>query len=346
MNILLRIKRGGLNARLKAAISVVAILAAAWLLTTPVQAETGLTVEVNRSNNLLIATAVTVEGSEIVDDNWRWVKSEQCNLDLFTADALGDNNERGESWTVVLNSDDAGQSYCFYAEDSDSRKAVAGSTVVRPIIEIEQNNDQLTARVVNAEQDGLVVDQNSWHWYRYHHVENSNFDCRSELFDLDNDELRREAEKLQAVQEVSEGENQVDIHEIQKNAYLSGQDSSVDLTGDDQGMNFCFQVSDSAGITNVMHITVGEVIVDSVIGKSSGTESGSELNASDDEGAGQVTADNGSISAGDEEGVIGSNEEDGGSNVIRNIGLVLLATAIIAGVYMLVKRSQNTEEEA
>ena len=344
MNTLPQVKRVELKARLKVAISIVALLAATWLLTTPVQAQTGLTVEVNRSNNLLIASAVTVEGSEIVDSNWHWAKSEQCNLDLFTADALGDNNERGDGWTVVLDSEDAGRSYCFYAEDSDGRKAVAGSTVVRPVIEIEQNNDQLTARVINAEQDNLVVDQNSWQWYRYHHVEDSNFDCRSELFDLDDGELRQEAEKLQAAQEVAEGENQVNIYEIQKNAYLSGQDSNVDLTGGDQDMNFCFQVSDSAGITNVMRITVGEVIVDNIVGKSGSTEGSSESDVSGEEGAGQISVDNGSISVGDEDG-LGSNEEGGSSKVIRNIGLVLLAIAIITGVYMLIKRSQNTEEE-
>lgn len=348
MNILAMPAKAGLNKWLKAMILALAFLAMVWLLAVPVRAETGLTVEVNRSHNLLIATAVTVEGSEIVDDSWQWTKNEQCDLDLFASDVDIDGESRGESWTVVLNSDDADESYCFYVEDSGGRKAVASATVMRPTIEIDQNNDQLVARVADAEQMGLIIDQNSWRWYRYHNVENSGFDCRAELFGLEDAELQQEAERLQSAQEASADETQPDIYEIQKNVYLFGRDSSVDLTVDDAGMNFCFQVSDTAGISNVMHITVGEVIVDDIVGKpvdvgiTNVNESG-VVDAGQTE-AGQITVGDGSVNVG-EDSSVGSEETDSNSNLIRNIGFVLLGLAAVIGIYMLIKRSQNTDDE-
>ena len=348
MNILAMPAKAGLNKWLKAMILALASLAMVWLLAVPVRAETGLTVEVNRSHNLLIATVVTVEGSEIVDDSWQWMKNEQCDLDLFAGGVDIDGESRGEGWTVVLNSDDADQSYCFYVEDSGGRKAIASATVIRPTIEIDQNNDQLVARVVNAEQMGLIIDQNSWRWYRYHDIEGSGFDCRAELFGLEDAELQQEAERLQSAQEASADETQPDIYEIQKNVYLFGRDSSVDLTVDDEGMNFCFQVSDTAGISNVMHITVGEVIVDDIVGKPADVGTTTNVNESgDDNGgqtdAGQVTVEDGLVNIGEDP--VGSEETDSNSNLIRNIGFVLLGMAAVIGIYMLIKRSQNTDDE-
>ena len=99
----------------------VALGVVGWFLASAVRAETGLTIDVTRKGNLLMAEAMTVEGSEVLDDSWRWMQSTECEVAMFTDDAEG-----SEGWTIVLDAQSGGQDYCFYVEDSEGREAVAG----------------------------------------------------------------------------------------------------------------------------------------------------------------------------------------------------------------------------
>ena len=94
-------------------------------------AESGLTIEVTRNGNMLIATAITVKGSNIVEESWRSMKSDECNLGLFTV-MSGVDKMTNDGWSVVLTNDDAGVNYCFYVEDDQGRQAVESLEVVRP----------------------------------------------------------------------------------------------------------------------------------------------------------------------------------------------------------------------
>ena len=117
-----------------------------------------------------MAEAMTVQGSEVLDDSWRWMQSTECEVEMFTDDA-----ESSESWTIVLDAQSGGQDYCFYVEDSEGREAVAGAKVAYPIIRLEQSNDQLVAKVSNSEVENILVDEDTWQWFRYDHIDGSRF---------------------------------------------------------------------------------------------------------------------------------------------------------------------------
>ena len=346
---------------LKVATAIIALLLGGWMLTGTVQAAVGLEIEATRSNGLLIATAKTVEGSEIIDDSWSWVKSEECNLGLFTVTSGVSNSgdARGKGWTVDLESDDAGMSYCFYVEDTKGRRAVASAKVEWPQITIEQSNDQLVATVTNVEEANLVVNEATWQWYRYAYVQGSGFGCNTDYHDLDEEELRVAADLAETIQIVLTGEVVTDVYETQKNVYKAGGGSIVDLTEEDEGMNFCFQVQDSAGISNSRHITVGDVVISEDSGKPIDTGNNVENVVDtvvidgvvvdvDEEGVGEVSVSEDAEGAGND--VDSSNDTDdatgmGDNNVIRNTGFVLLALAVIGGIIMIIKRSQIEDEE-
>ena len=249
----------------------------------------------------------------------------------------------GTGSTTEVSQADIGQTFCFYAEDSAGRKAVASIRVTYPVITVEQRNDQLVATVGNAERDGLVINDNSWRWYRYHATEDSRFGCEAQNFDLDDSGLMQASQESQSRQEELFGKVKVDVYELQKDIYLTGQGSVVNLTDEDAGLSFCFQVLDTGGLGNLKKIKVGSVEAsDNSVGAKEDGGSSDAAGSADGNAAGQVT-----VGASDDDMADNDpdNEGDGGSNAIRNVGLVLLALAVIIGIFMLVKRSQDTEDE-
>ena len=211
-------------------VAALSLLAAGWLLAGAVGAQAGPAIDVQRVKDTLSASAVAAEGSEIDAESWKWMVTDICNLDLFS-DFDSSENKKGSGWTTPLSAEDGGEVYCFYVEDSEGRSAVVGLTVAKPLLELEQNNDQLTARVSNAEDEGFEVNEDSWRWYRYNQADG--ISCSSEFFGLDG----------------------------------IGSGSSINLSDEDEGLNFCFGVSDTSGISNVGHITIGEVVIEDVEGK-------------------------------------------------------------------------------
>ena len=315
------------------------LLAVAWLFAGQARAETGLTVEVVRNQNLLVATATTVEGDTVVEDSWAWLPTDECSVDAFSDDLI----DNVSGFSVAIDQDDLGATYCFYVEDSAGREAVGSIYVHYPKITVRQNNDQLVAEVANLDKDGIDVDEDSWGWFRYSAVDNSRFGCEPQHFDLDDVGLMQAAAAAEDFQVEMYGDVQVDVYELQRDVYRVGQGSTVSLTSEDEGINFCFRVSDTAGITNYKRITVGSVTVDDSVGSkpttSEGTDAGSTTGGGS-EGAGQVSpgTDDNQV---DDATAVG----DDGGNVIRNIGLALLAVAIIIGIFMLIKRSQSTSDD-
>lgn len=309
-----------------------------WLLAGQARAETGLTVDVARNQNLLVATATTVEGDTIVEDSWRWAKSDECSVETFSDDSA----DYGSDFSVVIGQDDLGATYCFYAEDSAGRQAAGSIYVHYPKIAVRQNDDQLVAEVANMDEDGIDVDDSTWIWFRYQAADDSRFGCEPQHFNLDDAGLMRAAEAAEGFQTEMYGEVQVDVYELQRDVYRAGEGSTVSVTSADEGLNFCFQVADTAGIANSKLTTVGPVTVADATGSKPGGEAADSVpvdDAGDIEGAGQAGAD-GSYSDGSE------GSDDGGSgNAVRNIGLILLAGAVVIGIFMLVKRSQNTGDE-
>ena len=188
-------------------------------ITRSASAESGLTIEVTRNGNMLIATAMTVKGSNIVEESWRSMKSDECNLGLFTV-MSGADKTTNDGWSVVLTGDDAGVDYCFYVEDNQGRQAVESLEVVRPIVRITQSNDQLRASVINEQSDNLQINEDSWRWFRYNHVDGSRFGCQSQHFGLDDEGLRQaadEAEEKQRAGQIS------DVYNAQKGVYRTGE---------------------------------------------------------------------------------------------------------------------------
>ena len=328
-----------------ALISLIAVfLAAGWLLARPAQAAAGLTVEVARNGNLLMATATTVQGSEVVDDSWRWVMSEECEVATFE-----DDNAGGEGWTVELNSESGNKHYCFYVEDSDGRQAVAGIKVVYPVVRIEQNNDQLAARVVNAVEENILIDENSWEWFRYNHITDSRFGCQSQHLGLDEEGLQAAAAAAEEQQEADFGSVKIEVYATQKDAYSSGQGSTVSLTTGDQGLTYCFRVADTAGISNGWHMEVGEVVVSRLSAAKQAGDNGDDGSTSvsidgqaGDEGSGQVDVN----PEGSDDGAQGAEGDKGdGNNWIRYVGFAFLALAVIVGAVMLIRSSQLKDNE-
>ena len=320
-------------------VAAAVLLAVIWLAASPAKAETGLTVQVDRSQNVLVATARTVAGEEINVDSWQWLKDDECSVAAFSANSDVD---RGAGWSVTIGQADLGATYCFYVEDSADRQAVGSIYVNYPKIQIEQNNDQLVAKVVNLERDNIDVDATSWSWFRYNHVAGSRFGCEPQHFGLNDAGLMQAAEVAEALQREMNGEAQFDVYDLQQDVYRTGQSSTVAVTSADEGLNFCFRVSDTAGIGNSRQITVGPVSVSDTTGsKPTGDGSATRgLEPGDDtEGVGQVGVADGST---DGEQVT-QVEED--SNVVRNIGFIMLAVAIVIGIFMLIKRSQSADEE-
>ncbi|MYB40349.1 hypothetical protein F4X86_03755 [Candidatus Saccharibacteria bacterium] len=320
-------------------IAAAVLLAAAWLFASSARAEAGLTVEVVRNQNLLVATAMTVEGDEVVEDSWQWAKDGECSVEAFE----GDSAEAGSDFSVVIDQDDLGATYCFYVEDSADRQAVGSIYVHYPKITVRQNNDQLVAEVANLDKDGIDVDESSWGWFRYQAHDSSRFGCEPQHFDLDDVGLTQAAEAAEGFQAEMYGAVQVGVYELQQDVYRIGQGSTVSLTTDDEGVNFCFRVSDTAGITNYKHITVGPVTVDDTAGSKPASGEGTDAGSA----AGEGSEGAGQVSAGDNDNQDDSSvdADDEGGNVIRNIGLALLAVAIIIGIFMLIRRSQNTSDD-
>ena len=341
---LLSLSRKGFGI-LWALISLTAVfLAAGWLLARPAQAATGLTVEVMRNGNLLMATAATVQDSEVVDESWRWVISEECEVATFE-----DDNKGGEGWTVELNSKSGNKHYCFYVEDSDDRQAVAGIKVAYPVVRVEQNNDQLAARVVNAAEENILIDEDSWEWFRYNHITNSRFGCQSQHFGLDEEGLQAAAAAAEEQQEADFGSVRIEVYATQRDAYLSGQGSTASLTAEDQGLSYCFRVTDTAGITNVWHMEVGEVVVSRLSAAKQADDSGDGTSANidgqaEDEGSGQVGVNPEGSDDGAQTGE-GDNDEGGNNNWIRYVGFAFLAVAVIVGAVMLIRSSQLKDNE-
>ena len=326
MNALVASQRG--TNLLRAVALIITLLLVSWLLTAPVQAEVGLTVEVVRDNNLLVATAKTVSGSEVAEDSWRWVKADECNLSLFSGDVSLDTG-----WTVILSGAEAAGNYCFYVEDNQDRKSVGSISIGHPMILIQQNNDQLIAVIDDSRGMNSNVDEESWQWYRYHAIEGSVFGCAAEFGGLDQTDLRN----------ITSDDLTVDVYETQKNVYGMGYGSTTNLTENDEGMNYCFMVYDTAGIAGTMHITVGDVIVDRSVGKVGDSESNGAVNSGQSEtgvdGSGEITSGD-DLTAGSDSADVSDN-----GNLIRNLGLVLLSAAVIVGVVMLIRRSQAKDDE-
>lgn len=332
-----------LNLALKALLSGFIILASFWLWQTAVKAQVGLTVEVTRANKSLVATATTVEGREVNDDSWRWAHTEDCTIKFFEDNQADEASDlMGQGWTVELQASDGGASYCFYVEDSAGKKAVASIEVAHPYIEIEQNNDQLQATVANVQEDNIAVDDQSWQWFRYKHVDGSRFGCQTEHQGLNSDEQLREAAQAAEAAQEADGLDRQDVYSVQKDVYLSGQGDMVSLTAEDSGLTYCFQVADMAGITNSAHLLVGEVIVTSTSGKPTSDGSSGSGNQVDPESGdiGQIGVEGGE--QGDQAGA-----EDGGSgNWVRNVGIGLLIIALIIGAVMLIQRSQIKDKDS
>ena len=323
-------------------ISLAAVfLATTWLLARPAQAATGLTVEVTRNGNLLMATATTVQGSEVDDDSWRWLMSEECEVEMFE-----DNADAGQSWIIQLDSESGNEHFCFYVEDSDGRQAVAGSQVAHPVVRIEQNNDQLAARVINATEDNILINEDSWEWFRYNHITDSRFGCQSQHFGLNEEGLQAAATVAEERQEEDFGSVKIEVYATQKDAYLSGQGSTVNLTAEDQGLSYCFQVTDSAGISNSWRMEVGEVVVQQPAGKPTANgENGDGTSVdidgqAEDEGSGQVGVDPAAS-----DGTQTVKDDEGSNNWVRYIGFTLLAAAVIVGTVMLIRGSQLKDNE-
>ena len=323
-----------------ALISLIAVfLAAGWLLARPAQAATGLTVEITRSGNLLMAMATTVQGSEVADDSWRWVMSEDCEVAMFE-----DKDEGSEGWTVELNSKSGNKHYCFYVEDSGGRQAVASTKVAYPVVRVEQNNDQLAARVVNAVEENILIDAASWEWFRYNHITDSRFGCQNQHFGLDEKGLKTAAAAAEEQQEADFGSVKTEVYATQKDAYLSGRDSTVSLTIEDQGLTYCFRVADTAGIANSWHMEVGKVVISQMAGAKQADDDGTSVNIdgqAGDEGGGQVDVN----PEGSDDAQTGEGNEEGGNNWIRYAGFAFLAVAVIVGAVMLIRSSQLKDNE-
>ena len=330
----------------------VALGVVGWFLASAVRAETGLTIDVTRKGNLLMAEAMTVEGSEVLDDSWRWMQSTECEVEMFT-----DDTEGSEGWTIVLDAQSGGQDYCFYVEDSEGREAAAGVKVAYPIIRLKQSNDQLVARASNAEAENILVDEDTWQWFRYDHIDGSRFGCLPQHFNLEEEGLKMAADASEEQQKQDFGEVKVAVYAAQKEVYKSGEGAVVNLTAEDQGLTYCFRVSDNAGITNSKHQLVSEVKLgassdDSEVGEEKGLLSNGDESAGDTTGTtgneiGEVGVDDdgGTSVAGDQSNGNGDGDGDGASVWIRNIGFTLLGVAVIGGIYMLIRSSKLKDNE-
>lgn len=331
----------GTGIYLSGAIAILSLLAASWLLAGVVTATSAPEIEIERSHTSLVASA-TAAGSEINGYSWKWIVVEGCSADLFS-DFDASQSEKGTGWIVSLEAGDGGKHYCFYVEDIEGVSATASVAVAKPLIAVEQNNDQLVARVSNAAEEGFTVDEDSWQWYRYSHVKDSGFGCDAELFNLDDAALQQVAESVQPDQEEAAA-----VYETQKAAYVAGSGASVNLSEADEAMNFCFKVADTSGISNVGHITVGKVAVSAVNGEKSSADAntGQALTGEQQTGvsaAGEVGANSDDDSVVVDEDL--GSSSNGDSNTIRNIGFGLLVVSLILAAWMIIKRSQNTDDE-
>ena len=307
-------------------------------------AESGLTVEVTRNGNMLIATAMTVKGSNIVEESWRSMKSDECNLGLFAV-MSGADKMMNDGWSLVLTSDDAGANYCFYVEDSQGRQAVEGFEIVRPIVRITQSNDQLRASVINEQSENLQINEDSWRWFRYNHVDGSGFGCQSQHLGLDDEGLRQAAD---AAEEKQQAGQTSDVYNAQKGVYRTGEGSSVNLTEADTGLTYCFSVSDVAGIGNSYHTTINKVTPSADTGKK---DAGDDpvLENSDPGQIGANPADpnssDPSSNNNNNNSIANSGDDESENNLLRHIGLGLLGIALIIGAVMLIKGSQVKDDK-
>ena len=233
-----------------------------------------------------------------------------------------------------------------------------GVKVAYPIIRLEQSNDQLVARASNAEAENILVDEDTWQWFRYDHIDGSRFGCLPQHFNLEEEGLKMAADASEEQQKQDFGEVKVAVYAAQKEVYKFGEGALVNLTAEDQGLTYCFRVSDNAGITNSKHQLVSEVKLgassdDSEVGEEKGL-----LNNNGDESAGDTTGttgneigevgvddDGGTSVAGDQSNGNGDGDGDGASVWIRNIGFTLLGVAVIAGIYMLIRSSKLKDNE-
>ena len=85
------------------------------------------------------------------------------------------------------------------------------------------------------------------------------FGCLPQHFDLNEEGLKMAADASEEQQKQDFGEVKVEVYAAQKEAYKFGEGSVVNLTAEDQGLTYCFRVSDNAGITNSRHQLVSEV---------------------------------------------------------------------------------------
>ena len=342
-SLLLSIRKfAGSNWALVALVSL--LLLAAFSNAASATTATGLTVEVSRKGNLVMAEAVTVEGNKVLDESWQWMIKENCETEAFKASDAKSN----QGWTATLNADSGDKTYCFYVEDDQGRQAVGQAKIAYPIIKLEQKNDQLVARVGNAEKENIVVDEDSWQWFRYDHIADSRFGCQSQHFNLNDDGLKAAAEAAKESQVEAFGKVTNDVYASQKDVYASGEGSIISLMVEDEGLSYCVRVADSAGIYNAKHTQVAEIVVNTASqaaakpNKDSAAVSDSSASSADDS-AGDAAGE-GTISIDDGNGD-GNNDDDDGSNWPRVLGFALLVAALVAGIYMLVRASRLKDIE-
>ena len=316
------------------ALAFLILLAAA---TNVASAAIGLTVEVSRKGDLVMAEAVTVESDEVLDESWQWMIGEDCQVSAFD-----DAAETNQGWTATLNAQSGGKTYCFYVEDSQGRKAVGQTKIAYPIIRPQQKNDQLVARVANAEEENLIVDEDSWQWFRYDHIPDSRFGCQAEHVGLDDDALKAAAEAAEALQVEDSGEAVNDVYASQKDVYASGEGSIISLTAADEGLTYCVRVADSAGIFNSKHIQITEVMVADA---SAAAKPDKDSTDGDVAVAGSDSEDGRGVIGVDDASLAGEGIDAGSSNWPRVLGFTLLAVSLIAGIYMLVRASRLKASE-
>ena len=244
-----------------------------------------------------------------------------------------------------LQPEDGGVNYCFLVEDSSGKQAVASRQIAYPLIEVEQNNDQLRAVVVNENSDNITIDDKSWRWFRYKHVEDSRFGCQPENQSLNSDQKLKQAAEVAMKSQVASGlESPQDVYSIQKQVYSSGQGSIIDLTPADTGLTYCFQVADTAGITNSGQALIGEVVITEVPGAKSTIEDQSTVSNQDFDQ--DLDLDKIKLSNSNQTDSGNEVNQDNQSNWVRNLGYVLLGLALVIGAVLFVQKFQVKDKDS
>ena len=211
----------------------------------------GTTVSVQRTNERLFAAT----NYSSLADEWRWLRrvGSKCKVADFSKD---DKNSawrksklanRGGGNSLVIQAKDSYVTYCFYVKLTTGAKAVGTYKVMPARINIVEDDTSMTASLNEELSADVGVKENTWRWYRYAPVTYSTFGCSPSNYGLTQEELK-EATKKGIEKTVYGGIVLIDSYPQQKGVYTYGKGKTVDLDGIDNGLVYCFMVTDSAGI--------------------------------------------------------------------------------------------------